>query len=172
MGIFRRKKIKKTEFIHDPEAFIQFLRSDDIETVEFGIGSLSASGKDVLEPMLSILIDDKEEEKVRDRAGQVLSRIGEPVIFPLIAILENLEFSSRSSSITIGKIASVLGGIGTPVIEPMIIALKSPFKQVRFGAAIALLQTGESKAVHAVKKAAEEGDAENSAMFNMVLGEK
>lgn len=51
----------------------------------------------------------------------------------------------------------------------MIRALDSEFRAVRYGAAIALGQTGEPEAINAVRTAAMHGDPADRKMFEMVL---
>ncbi len=172
MGIFnfKKKKIGNTEFVKDPEAFIKFLREEDEELVGFGEASLVAAGAEVINPLIAVLTNEQEDVKVRRRAGVVLGKIGEPAIIPLLELLKEQNLKSRFSGETIGMIASALGGIGKQAIEPLILGLDSELRQVRFGAAIALVQTGELKAIDAVRNAASHGEPGDREMFKMVLG--
>ena len=172
MGIFKKKKIKNTEFVQDPEAFIQFLRNENPEIIAFGIESLTAAGPGILESMMKLLLDEGEERVVRYRAGQVLSRIGAPAVFPLLAALEKINMSDPAAGVSLGIIASALGGMGVDVIDPLIRTLNSASRAARYGAAIALVQTANPKAIQALQDAAERGNANDRAIFNQVLGKK
>ena len=174
MGIFnfKNKKKRETEFVKDPVAFIRFLREDDEELVGFGQTSLLAAGAVVIDPLIGLLTNEQEDVKVRRRAGNVLSNIGTPAITPLLDTLKEQNLQSKSSSETIGMVAAALGGIGSQAVEPLIQTLGSELRHARFGAAIALVQTGETTAIDAVRNAALHGDPKDQDMFKMVLGEK
>ena len=166
---FRKKEKTQPEFVKDPEAFIQFLRKDDEELIKFGQTALIAAGEEVIHPLINLLTNEQEDKKVRRRIGTVLSRIQKPAITPLLEVLKEQGLKSKSSSETIGIIAAALGGIGKQAVEPLIRALDSKLRHVRFGAAIALVQTGEVEAIEAVRKAAVHGDTGDREMFKMVL---
>jgi len=172
MSIFssNKKKIGDTEFVKDPVAFIRFLREEDEDVVEFGKTSLVVGGTVVIKPLIELLTNELEDEKVRRRAGNVLTRIGTPAIAPLLEVLETLKLNSQAASATIGMIAAALGGMGKEAVAPLIRALDSELRQVRFGAAIALAQTGEAKAIEAVRHAADHGAPGDRDMYTMVLG--
>ena len=174
MGIFNagKKKKKETEFVKDPLAFIRFLREEDEELAGFGHTALIAAGTVVINPMIALLINEEEDPKTRRRAGAVLSKIGSPAITPLLEILKEQNLRSKSGSVTIGMIAAALGGIGTQAIDPLVRALDSNLRHVRFGAAIALVQTGETPAIEALRNAALNGDPDDKKMFSMVLGDQ
>jgi hypothetical protein len=163
------RKKSGTEFLKEPSEFIRFLREDDEELVGFGKTTLVAAGEDVINSLIELLINEKEDEKVRRRAGNVLSRIGKPAIIPLLEVLKKQNWENKSSAKTVGMTAAALGGIGKSAIEPLILALDSELRQVRYGAAIALVQTGESEAIDAVRNAAIHGDPKDHKMFEMVL---
>jgi HEAT repeat protein len=172
MGIFNagKNKKKETEFVKDPVAFIRFLREEDEELVEFGQTALIAAGTEVIDPLIALLINEEEDPEVRRRAGTVLSKKGTPAIAPLLDALKKQNLRSKPASENIGMIAAALGGMGSQAIEPLIRALVSEFRHVRFGAAIALVQTGEASAIDAVQNAALHGDPDDTKMFYMVLG--
>ena len=169
MSLFRKKKIKHTEFIQDPESFVQFVRMHDPEMVDFGIRSIAAAGPEVLEPMIQLFLNGQEQDTVRDRAGSVLARLGEPAIFPLLAILEKMEMSSQKDALNLGRIAAVFGKMGDVVIDPLTWALEQASKPLRYGAALGLVQTGDPKAIRAVKNAAERADENTRSIFMQVL---
>ena len=169
---FDKKKKRETEFVKDPLAFIRFLREDDEELVGFGQTSLLAAGDVVIDPLIGLLTNEQEEEKVRRRAGNVLSKIGTPAITPLLDTLKEQNLQSKSSSETLGMVAAALGGIGSQAVEPLVQTLGSEERHVRFGAAIALVQTGDTKAIDTIRNAAHNGDPKDKDMFKMVLGEK
>jgi HEAT repeat protein len=89
----------------------------------------------------------------------------------LIDVLKRQEFNSKLSAETIGMIAAALGGIGKDAVDPLIREMGSEFRQVRFGVAVALVQTGDAKAIQSVRNAALHGDPEDRQMFKMVMGE-
>lgn len=171
MAIFnsKKKKIDNTEFIRDPEYFIEFIREEDDELVQFGQTSLVAAGAEVIKPLLALITNEQEEVKIRRRAGIVLGKIGEPAITSLLEVLKEQNLKSRFSGETIGMLAAALGGIGKQAVEPLILALGSELRHVRFGAAIALVQIGDAKSMDAVRNAASHGDIRNQEMFKMVL---
>ncbi len=158
--------------MREPMAFVQFLRKEDKELVEFGQTALVAAGEEVIHPMIVLLTEKKEDDIVRRRAGVVLSRIGTPAIIPLLDVLKKQNWESESSVKTVGMIAAALGGIGKQAVEPLIQELDSELRAVKYGAAIALMQTGEAKAVDAVRNAADHGDPGDREMFKMVLGKR
>jgi len=174
MSIFNFKKKEKTqtESVKDPDSFIQFLRNDDKELVEFGQTALVAAGEEVIHSMIMLLTNKKEDDRVRRRVGVVLSRIGKPSIEPLLEVLKKQNWESESSAKTVGMTAAALGGIGKQAVEPLIKALDSELRAVKYGAAIALMQTGEAEAVDAVRNAADHGDPGDREMFKMVLGKR
>lgn len=164
------RKIGDTEFVHDPEAFIQFLRSE--EHARFGKGSLVAAGTVVVKPLIQHLINEHENNQFCNRIIEVLSEIGVPAISPLLGVLKQYKLDSRSSSKIIGLVASALGSIGNKAVDPLIEALNSDLLQVRFGAAVALGQIQDTKGIDAIHKAIREGDQKDQVMFKMILGEK
>lgn len=174
MSIFdlNKKKRGQTEFVKDPLAFIRFLREEDEKDVEFGQTALIAAGEEVIGPLIELLTNEQEEKTVRRRVGTVLSRIGKPAIAPLIEALKKQSLSTRSSAETLGMAAAVLSGIGKQAVDPLIGALDSDSRQVRYAAAIALVQTGEADAVDAVRDAVKNGQPGDREMFKMVLGQK
>jgi len=166
---FRKKEKTQTEYVKDPLAFIKFLREDDEELVKFGQTTLVAAGGEVIDPLIELLNNEREDKRFRRRVGTVLTRIGKPAIVPLLEVLKRQSFKEKSSAETIGIAAAALGGIGKQAVEPLIRALGSELRQVRFGAAIALMQTGEAEAIDAVRSAAIYGAPGDREMFEMVL---
>jgi HEAT repeat protein len=167
----KKYKIGDTEFVKDPLAFIRFLREENEEHVEFGKTALVAAGEEVVYPLIELLTNEKEDIKVRRSVGDVLGRIGEPSITPLLDVLKAQSFSNKSSGKTIGLAAAALGGIGNQAVDLLIQSLNSELRHVRFGVAIALIQTRDAKAIKAVRNAAELGDPQDRQMYRMVLGE-
>jgi HEAT repeat protein len=121
--------------------------------------------------LIGLLTNEQEDEKVRRRAGNVLSKIGTPAITPLLDALKEQNLQSKSSSATVGMVAAALGGIGSQAVEPLIRTLESEERHVRFGAAIALVQTGDAKAIDTIRNAAHSGEPGDQKMYRMVLGE-
>ena len=167
---FNKKRIGKTEFTKDPEAFIRFLRENDEDLAGFGQGALIAAGTEVINPLLKILTNRNEDIKVRRRAGNVLAKIGKSSVIPLLEALKKQNMKSKTSAETVGLIAAALGGTGKEALEPLIHALGSVQFQVRFGAAVALVQSGDAQAISAVREAAIHGYTGDFEMFRMILG--
>lgn len=166
---FRKKEKAETEFVKDHLSFIRFLRENDENDVKFGQTALVAAGEEAIHQMIILLTNKKEDDRVRRRAGVVLSKIGKPSIEPLLEVLKKQNWESKDSAKTVGMIAAALGGVGKQAVEPLIRALNSELRPVRFGAAIALGQTGEPEAIEAVRNASVHGDSGDREMFKMVL---
>ena len=164
-----KKKKGEKESEKSPGAFIKFLREEDEVRVRFGQTSLVAAGADAIAPLIELLTNEQEEGIVRKRAATVLSKIGKPAITPLLEALKKQNLERKYSGVKILPIASALGGMGKPVVEQLILALGSKSREVRFGAAIALVYTGDIKAIDAVRNAANRGNQSDREMFEMVL---
>lgn len=172
MGIFnfrKKNKIDNTEFIHAPEEFIQFLKAEDEETVAFGRGTLVAAGKDAIGLMLRLLTNEQEDEKFRRRGGEVLTLIGVPAIKPLLVVLEGLSLDSESDNLTRAMVAGSLAQMGKPVVESLIQALNSPFRQVRFGVATAIIINTDPRAIDALRNACRHCDSRDLNIYQFLL---
>jgi len=97
-----------------------------------------------VEPLVKILIDKKESMRLRLSSGLALMCLGKSAVLPMLSILtaEDIDIDARTTA------AQILASIGKPSVNGLINALDNKLPRVRAYAVIALVGTGDFKAIN------------------------
>lgn len=165
--------------IGDPRAvepLIEFMKKEK-RLSRYAVRYLSMIGEPAVKPLIEALRD--ENSLIRRLASSGLGRIGEPAVEPLIKTLEDEDENVRYGAVdALGRIGdpravepliktlgdkevgraawSALSKMGRPAVKPLIKALKDEDPRVREGAARALGELSDPRAIEPLEKALED----------------
>jgi len=189
MPLFGRPDIRKLEQDRDIKGLIKALEHRDESLRKEAMEALKRMGGETVEPLINEfrkLSPTDPTVKLSWTVAEVLGKIGEPAIEPLIAAIREKHLGLRvNAALTLGLIgepavnplirmlsdpdrnvgglASVaLGRIGGPAIEPLIRALTDANDNMRVCAAVALgdaaKQANDRRAVEPLRRALKDAD--------------
>jgi HEAT repeat protein len=117
-------------------------------------------GPGVVPPLIKTLLDPAADARLREAASAALVHVSEPSVAPLIA-----EIGGHASDI-----APVLARLGTLSVTPLIERLADPDEAPREGAAYALGEIGDTRAVEPLMVACREGSLRQRVAAGLALG--
>jgi len=139
MPLFGRPDIRKLEQDRDIKGLIKALEHRDESLRREAMEALERMGVEAVEPLINEfrkLSPTDPTVKLSWTVAEVLGKIGEPAIEPLIAAIREKHLGLRVNA------ALALGLIGEPAVNPLIKVLSDPDRNIGGLASVALARIG------------------------------